>query len=88
MRANTTATVNQTAASFTDLRYLNNTDLRYLTNQDWFSVGKQDAWCGRSKQPPEHDTEAASLYDLGYSEGEIEPAPTQPGLPPTPPERD
>lgn len=40
--------------------------------QEWFDRGKEDAWSGRSKQPPEHDPQAASFYDLGYSEGEIE----------------
>jgi hypothetical protein len=73
-------TTNMMANSFTDLRH--------LTNQDWFSVGKEDAWCGRPKQSPEHDTEAASLYDLGYSEGEIEPAPTLSSVQSTPQERD
>lgn len=43
-----------------------------MLQQEWFDRGKEDAWAGRSKQPPEHDPEAASLYDLGYSEGEIE----------------
>lgn len=46
--------------------------------EDWFNLGKDDAWNGKPKQPPEHDTEAASLYDLGYSEGEIERPPTEP----------
>jgi|UPI00035DB5BD hypothetical protein len=41
-------------------------------HQEWFDRGKEDAWSGRSKQPPEHDPQAASFYDLGYSEGEIE----------------
>ena len=45
-------------------------------DQDWFDRGKEDAWMGRSKQPPEHDPQAASFYDLGYSEGEIERPPT------------
>jgi hypothetical protein len=40
-------------------------------HEDWFSQGKDDAWAGRAKQPPT-DPEAASLYDLGYSEGTIE----------------
>ena len=44
--------------------------------QEWFDRGKEDAWAGQSKQPPEHDPQAASLYDLGYSEGEIERPPT------------
>ncbi len=43
-----------------------------VAHEDWFSQGKEDAWFGRSKCPPEQDPEAASLYDLGYSEGTIE----------------
>ncbi|MBD1845500.1 hypothetical protein H6F89_19220 [Cyanobacteria bacterium FACHB-63] len=43
-----------------------------MPDQDWFDRGKEDAWAGRSKNPPEHDPQAASFYDLGYSEGEIE----------------
>jgi hypothetical protein len=43
--------------------------------EDWFDRGKEDAWLGQPKQPPE-DPEAASLYDLGYSEANIRPAPT------------
>lgn len=46
-------------------------------DQEWFDRGKEDAWSGKSKQPPEHDPEAASFYDLGYSEGEIERPPAQ-----------
>ena len=38
----------------------------------WFDRGKEDAWSGRSKCPPEHDPQAASLYDLGYGEGMIQ----------------
>lgn len=45
-------------------------------DQEWFDRGKEDAWAGRSKNPPEHDPTAASFYDLGYSEGEIEHPPT------------
>jgi hypothetical protein len=43
-----------------------------MANEDWFSRGKEDAWLGRPKQPPEQDPQAASFYDLGYGEGEIE----------------
>ena len=43
--------------------------------EDWFDRGKEDAWSGRPKQPPE-DPQAASLYDLGYSEATIQLAPT------------
>jgi hypothetical protein len=46
-----------------------------LQLQEWFDRGKEDAWAGRAKQPPE-DPQAASFYDLGYSEGEIERPPT------------
>ncbi len=46
------------------------------SNQEWFDRGKEDAWAGQSKRPPEHDPSAASFYDLGYSEGEIERPPT------------
>lgn len=42
-----------------------------LLQQEWFDRGKEDAWAGRSKQPPD-DPNTASFYDLGYSEGEIE----------------
>jgi hypothetical protein len=45
------------------------------TEEDWFSQGKADAWAGLPKQPPEHDPEAASLYDLGYDEGVIQRSP-------------
>jgi hypothetical protein len=48
-----------------------------MMHEDWFSLGKEDAWFGRPKRPPEHDPQAASLYDLGYSEGEINRPPTQ-----------
>lgn len=47
-----------------------------MSDQEWFDRGKEDAWLGRSKQPPEHDPNAASFYDLGYSEGEVERPPT------------
>lgn len=50
-----------------------------MTDEDWFNLGKADAWARRSKQPPAHDAQAASLYDLGYSEGEIEQPPTESG---------
>jgi hypothetical protein len=43
-----------------------------MTQEDWFNLGKEDAWCGRPKCSPEQDPQAASLYDLGYSEGVIE----------------
>lgn len=43
----------------------------WMTQEDWLSRGKEDAWFRRPKQAPEQDTQAASLYDLGYSEGTI-----------------
>jgi hypothetical protein len=42
-----------------------------INDEDWFNIGKEDAWRGRPKQAPEHDPQAASMYDLGYNEGEI-----------------
>lgn len=42
-----------------------------MSDEDWFNLGKSDAWAGKPKAPPEHDTQAASMYELGYSEGEI-----------------
>lgn len=48
-----------------------------LTSEDWFNQGKEDAWIGRSKQPPINDPVAASLYDLGYSEGTSRKPPNQ-----------
>ena len=39
------------------------------SNEDWFSLGKNDAWAGYPRQAPAEDPLAASLYDLGYSEG-------------------
>ncbi|NJK48892.1 hypothetical protein HC931_12545 [Candidatus Gracilibacteria bacterium] len=48
----------------------------YLTDEDWFYLGKADAWAEKPKNPPEQDPQAASLYDLGYSEGAIERSPT------------
>ena len=55
---------------------LSSNNLPY-SDQEWFDRGKEDAWLGKSKQPPEHDPQAASFYDLGYSEGEIERPPTE-----------
>ena len=42
-----------------------------FTDEEWFNLGKADAWAGKPKLPPEVDAQAASMYDLGYSEGEI-----------------
>ncbi|MGK7951418.1 MAG: hypothetical protein AB4368_22190 [Xenococcaceae cyanobacterium] len=46
-----------------------------MSDEDWFNQGKNDAWSGKLKQTPEHSPQAASMYDLGYCEGEIEPSP-------------
>ncbi|MBD2505364.1 hypothetical protein [Anabaena azotica] len=48
-----------------------------MNHEDWLNIGKSDAWAGKPKAPPEHDTQAASMYELGYSEGKIENPPTQ-----------
>ncbi len=42
-----------------------------ITAEDWFNKGKTDAWSGHTKSAPEHDAQAASMYDLGYCEGII-----------------
>jgi hypothetical protein len=49
--------------------------------EDGFTQGKADAWAGRSKSPPEEDVEAASLYDLGFSEGAIRRSPLSEAIP-------
>lgn len=54
---------------------MTNTPQSTETNADWFAQGKSDAWAGRPKEPPEHDPQAASLYDLGYDEGTIQRSP-------------
>ncbi|MFN6495604.1 MAG: hypothetical protein RMX65_000855 [Nostoc sp. DedQUE01] len=54
-----------------------NTFVSEITDEDWFSLGKSDAWAGRSKMSPEQDSQAASMYDLGYSEGKTQRPPTQ-----------
>ncbi|UKP00189.1 hypothetical protein [Nostoc sp. UHCC 0870] len=48
-----------------------------MSYEDWFNLGKSDAWAGKPKVPPEQNSQAASMYDLGYSEGEITHPPTQ-----------
>ncbi|MBE9007913.1 hypothetical protein IQ259_23330 [Fortiea sp. LEGE XX443] len=48
-----------------------------MTDEDWFSLGKSDAWSGKPKVSPEQDAQAASMYDLGYSEGEITHSPIE-----------
>ncbi|MEA5564691.1 MULTISPECIES: hypothetical protein [unclassified Anabaena] len=55
----------------------NNTLGSGMTDEDCFSLGKSDAWAGKPKTPPEQDAQAASMYDLGYSEGEITHPPTE-----------
>lgn len=54
---------------------MNSQDASSRVDEDWFSRGKDDAWAKRPKHAPEHDPQAASLYDLGYSEGEIQRSP-------------
>ncbi len=54
---------------------MNNTAFTSMTDEDWINQGKADAWAGKPKQTPEHDPQAASMYDLGYCEGEIERSP-------------
>ncbi|MBD2506536.1 MULTISPECIES: hypothetical protein [unclassified Nostoc] len=48
-----------------------------MTNEDWFNLGKSDAWAGKAKLAPEEDSQAASMYDLGYCEGKIKRPPTK-----------
>ena len=48
-----------------------------MTDEDWFNLGKSDAWAKKPKVPPEQNAQAASMYDLGYSEGEITTPPTR-----------
>jgi hypothetical protein len=49
------------------------------TDEEWLDLGKADAWAGRTKQSPEHNSLAASMYDLGYSEGQVKRSPTNRG---------
>ncbi|MEM7758151.1 MAG: hypothetical protein AAF298_08510 [Cyanobacteria bacterium P01_A01_bin.40] len=51
------------------------TTVSWMTDEDWLNLGKSDAWAGKPKSAPENDVLAASMYDLGYSEGSIEKAP-------------
>jgi hypothetical protein len=48
-----------------------------MADEDWFSLGKSDAWARKPKVPPEQNAQAASMYDLGYAEGEITHSPTE-----------
>ncbi|MBL1200249.1 MAG: hypothetical protein FWK04_14420 [Nostoc sp. GBBB01] len=54
-----------------------NTFVFEMTDEDWFNLGKSDAWAGRFKMSPEQDSQAASMYDLGYSEGKNQRPPIQ-----------
>ncbi len=54
---------------------MDNISTALMTDEDWINQGKADAWEKKPKQPPEHDPQAASMYDLGYCEGEIERSP-------------
>ena len=51
---------------------MNTRSTALTSNEDWINQGKADAWAGKPKQTPEHDPQAASMYDLGYCEGAIE----------------
>jgi hypothetical protein len=54
---------------------VNNLDESDMTDEEWLNQGKADAWAERPKQPPSHNSLAASMYDLGYSEGQIKRSP-------------
>ena len=54
---------------------MNNVSIESMSDEDWIDRGKADAWANKPRQPPEHDPQAASMYDLGYCEGEIERSP-------------
>jgi hypothetical protein len=56
-------------------KIMNNLGESDMTDEEWLNQGKADAWAGRPKQPPSHDSLAASMYDLGYSEGQIKRSP-------------
>lgn len=53
------------------------TSICWISEEDWFNLGKIDAWAKRPKQPPEEDSQAARIYELGYSEGQIESRPIE-----------
>jgi hypothetical protein len=55
---------------------MNSLPIDTMTDTEWFNLGKADAWAKNPKQAPEHDPQAASLYELGYNEGEIAHSPT------------
>ena len=54
---------------------MNKVSTALMNNEEWINQGKADAWEGKPKQTPEHDPQAASMYDLGYCEGVIERSP-------------
>ena len=56
---------------------MDNLSTSLMTDEDWINQGKADAWAGNPKDSPEHNPQAASMYDLGYCEGEIERSPLQ-----------
>ena len=56
---------------------MDNVSTALMTDEEWINQGKADAWEGKPKQTPEHDPQAASMYDLGYCEGEIERSPNK-----------
>ncbi len=60
---------------------MENLSSNFMTDEEWINQGKADAWAGKPKQTPEHDPQAASMYDLGYCEGEIERSPVRPKQP-------
>lgn len=56
---------------------MNHFSTALMTDEDWINQGKADAWAKKPKQGPEHDSQAASMYDLGYCEGGIERSPVK-----------
>jgi hypothetical protein len=63
-----------------DAQMKNTTENKFasgMTDEDWFNLGKSDAWAGQPKVPPQQDSQAASMYELGYCEGEIKRAPIE-----------
>ena len=56
---------------------MNKVSTTLMNDEEWINQGKADAWEGKPKQTPEHDPQAASMYDLGYCEGAIERSPNK-----------
>lgn len=54
---------------------MDNISTALMTDEDWIDQGKAHAWEKKPKQTPEHNPQAASMYDLGYCEGGIERSP-------------